>query len=151
MRTAGRVVVGLICVAALVPPVWATVENLKSYKQAYPDKDPKTVSCKTCHTAAMGNATNLNGYGKALKQLPAPANPKKLTVDDFRVAETADPDGDGATTKQELEAGTDPSDPASVPAAAALGSSTPSPSPTAAPAAATGRGQSGAPADTGKQ
>jgi len=66
----------------------------------------------------MGTATNLNGYGKALKQLPAPANPKKLTIEDYKAAEAADPDQDGATTLQELEAGTNPSDPASVPPAA---------------------------------
>ena len=92
----------------------ATIDNLKTYKPAYPDQ-AKTASCKTCHEGVMGTATNLNGYGKALKQLPAPANPRKLTVEDYQAAAAADQDQDGATTMQELEAGTDPSDPTSTP------------------------------------
>jgi predicted CXXCH cytochrome family protein len=90
------------------------MDNLKSYKQAYPDK---AYSCKACHEGAVGKATDLNSLGKALKTLPAPANPKKLTVEDYRAFEALDSDGDGATNAQELEAGTDLLDPASVPAA----------------------------------
>ena len=92
---------------------WATMENFKSYKQAYPEKTK--ISCTVCHESAVATRENLNGYGKALQQLPPPANTKQLTVDDYRAAEAADPDQDGATTLQELTAGTDPSNPTSVP------------------------------------
>ncbi len=121
---------------------WATIDNFKSYKQAYPNKEPKAYSCKICHEAAIGNATNLNGYGKALKQLPAPANPKKLTVEDYKAAEAADPDHDGATTKQELEAGTDPSDPASGPSGGRKPNASPSKSGSSGAAPQTGSGAS---------
>lgn len=114
-------VVGISVGTLAGPSAWATLGNLKSYKQAYPDK-AKTASCKTCHTDAMGKAANLNDYGKALQQLPAPANPKLLTPEDIKAADEADPDKDGATTLQELEAGTDPSDAASVPPGAATAS-----------------------------
>ena len=135
MRGMSRVLllVGLSGVVGWCQPAWATINNLKAYKQAYPDKEPKSISCKTCHEHVIGNKTDLNGYGKALQQLPAPADPKKLTVDDFRAAESADPDHDGATTLQELEAGTNPSDPASVPPAAA-GTDAAAPSENGAPA-----------------
>ena len=120
-RTSRLVIVaaGLIGVIGISQPAWATFDNLKGYKQAYPGKEPKEYTCRVCHEGAMGKATDLNGYGKALKQLPAPANPRKLTIDDFKAAEAADPDGDGVATAKELEAGTDPSDAASVPPAAA--------------------------------
>ena len=126
MLTRLGIVVALTLAAALAAatPAWATLDNLKRYKQTYPSKKPKAYSCKTCHEHPVGNKTDLNGYGKALEQLPAPTNPKKLTIDDFRAAESADPDQDGATTLQELQAGTDPSDPASVPPPAAAGSTT---------------------------
>lgn len=117
MRASHRITFIVGCCAALgvCQPAWATIDNQKSYKQAYPGKEPRAYSCKVCHEGAVGKATDLNGYGKALQQLPAPANPKKLTAEDYKAAEVADPDGDGATTANELEAGTDPSDAASVP------------------------------------
>jgi predicted CXXCH cytochrome family protein len=102
---------------ALAPATtaWATIDNLKSYKQAYPGKDAKQYSCKVCHDNAIGQRGDLNAYGLALQKLPAPANPKKLTEPDYRLLESLDTDGDGATDFQELEAGTDPTDPASTP------------------------------------
>ena len=62
---------------------WATMDNLKTYKQAYPDKAAKT-SCKTCHEGAMGNKGNLNAYGLALQKSKAPADVKKLTADEIK-------------------------------------------------------------------
>lgn len=104
-------------VAGLAPPAWATIDNFKSYKQAYPGKDPKGYSCQVCHDGVMGNAKNLNAYGKALKAFKtvAPADAKHLTGEDYRAFDAADSDGDGATNLQELEAGTDLADPASIP------------------------------------
>lgn len=118
MPSRRTILFSLSCLAALgfvAEGAWATIHNQKSYKQAYPGKDPTTYSCNVCHQGAVGKASDLNGYGKALKALPAPTNPKKLTLEDYTAAEAADPDGDGVTTWQELEAGTDPSDAASVP------------------------------------
>lgn len=111
LRGLGLLAAGMVMLAG---PAWATIGNLKSYKQAHPDK-AGTGSCKTCHQDTIGKATNLNGYGKALQQLFVPANPKQLTPEDIKAADAADPDKDGATTLQELDAGTDPSDANSVP------------------------------------
>ncbi len=89
--------VGLVvCVLAVAAaPAWATIQNLKSYKQAYPDKDPKTVSCKTCHEAAVGKAANLNAYGLSLQKSKGAGNAKALTVEDFKTFDKA-----AATEKQ---------------------------------------------------
>ena len=119
----------LVMIGSLVaaPLAHATVDNWKAYKQAYPDK--KAVSCKTCHEHPVGKLDDLNGYGKALQA--GAEDPKKLTADEIKTAEAADPDKDGATTLQEIEAGTDPSDPASVPpATGAVSDQQPPPAPT---------------------
>lgn len=94
---------------------WATVDNLKTFKLAYPGKDPKAYSCKACHEGVMGNKDNLNAYGKALKAFNAEQGAKQLTVEEYQAFDAADTDKDGATNAQELEAGADPSDPSSVP------------------------------------
>jgi len=107
----------LVIAACLIYPhsASATFDNLKTYKTVYPGKDAKAYSCKVCHLGAVGKLSDLNGYGKALQQLPDPTNHKKLTEEDFRAAETLDPDADGVPTLKELEAGTDPMDATSVP------------------------------------
>ncbi|MBI2495197.1 MAG: hypothetical protein HYY90_07055 [Candidatus Omnitrophica bacterium] len=114
-----RALVRLTLVAVLAclggRPAGATIDNLKSYKVAYPGKDAKAYSCKVCHLGAIGKKGDLNGYGLALQTFKAAAGAKKLTVEDFRAVEAEDPDEDGATTLQELEAGTDPSNAASAP------------------------------------
>src|SRR3989338_7768857 len=82
-----------ICLFGLVliaPPAHATIDNLKSYKQAYPGKDAKAYSCKVCHQNPIGRKDDLNAYGLALQKLPAPANPKKLTEPDYRLLESLD-------------------------------------------------------------
>ena len=58
----------------------------------------------------------------------SPADAKKLTVDDYRAIEADDADADGASNKAEMDAGTNPSDAASVPA----GTKAPAPSTEAA-------------------
>ncbi|MBI4354520.1 MAG: hypothetical protein HY595_04720 [Candidatus Omnitrophica bacterium] len=107
----------VVVLSVAAEAAWATIDNQKSYKAAYPDKDPKAYSCKLCHDGAMGNKDNLNAYGKALKSFKAtmPADAKKLTAEDYQAFDAADADGDGATNAQELEAQTDLLDPESVP------------------------------------
>src|SRR3989338_5244524 len=104
----------LILLAAATP-AWATIDSVKSFKEAYPGKEPKAYSCKVCHLGAIGKKGDLNGYGKVLEAFKGPGNAKKLPVEDYRAVEAEDPDEDGATTLEELTAGTDPSDPASIP------------------------------------
>ena len=110
-------IIGISTVVALSlgGVAWATIDNMKSYKAAYPGKDPKAYSCKVCHNAAIGKKGDLNAYGEALQKSKAPADAKKLTVDDYRAIESEDADGDGASNLAEITAGTNPSDPASVP------------------------------------
>jgi predicted CXXCH cytochrome family protein len=119
MRARRSLIAGA-CLALLLgaTPAWATVDNLKSYKAAYPGKEPKAYSCKACHEGAIGKKDNLNAYGAALQKFKVDVGSKKLTVEDYQAFDAADEDGDGATNLQELEAGTDVSDPASTPAPA---------------------------------
>ena len=121
MLTRQRVVVGMcvLLAAAGGESAWATLENLKTFKQAYPSKEPKTYSCKICHQGFLGKKDNLNAYGLAMQKLKAPADAKKLTPDDLKAVEKEDSDNDGASNLDELNAGTAPGDPASVPQGAA--------------------------------
>ncbi len=111
-----RLLWGLVGGVIACPSVWATMGNLKSYKQAYPDKEAAVYSCKVCHQGAIGKKGDLNALGAALQAFKTAAgtDAKALTVDDFRTFEAADQDDDGATNQQELDAGTDLADPASV-------------------------------------
>lgn len=109
--------VALIASLLAAEAAWATIDNLKAYKTAYPGKEPKAYSCKVCHEGAIGKKGDLNAYGTALKEFKAatPADAKKLTAEDFQAFDAADTDADGATNAQELEAGTDPLDAISIP------------------------------------
>ncbi|HEX9780538.1 MAG TPA: hypothetical protein VGB20_04915 [bacterium] len=116
MRIGHGLVIGLGVIAAalvMAPSARATIQNVKSFKDAYPGT--KVVTCKVCHEAAIGKKGNLNAYGKALEALKGAGNALTLTVEDYRAVEDQDADEDGATNGEELEAGTDPSDPASAP------------------------------------
>jgi len=119
---------------------WATIDNLKAYKQAYPGKDAKAYSCKICHQGALGKKTDLNAYGKALKQFKGAGSSGKLRADDYRGFEAADLDGDGATNAEELEAGTDPLDSRATPSVESQ------PAGAEAPSAPEASGQPAAPA-----
>ncbi|MBI3087318.1 MAG: hypothetical protein HYY91_00295, partial [Candidatus Omnitrophica bacterium] len=116
-----RLSVSLGCVLAvsLAEPAWATLDNFKSFKQAYPGKDAKAYSCKICHQGAVGKKGDLNAYGAALQTFKAEQGAKKLTVEDYKALDEADADEDGATNLQEWEAGTNWADPKSVPAGVA--------------------------------
>ena len=107
--------VGVLLVMGHNRPVWATMDNLKTVKQAYPDRDPKASSCKLCHLNAIGKQGEHNAYGLALQKLKAPGEVKTLTVEDLRVIEHEDADGDGASNRDEILAGTNPGDSTSVP------------------------------------
>ena len=122
MLTRRRVVIGMCVWLATAggESAWATFENLKTFKRAYPGKAPKTYSCKICHQGFLGKKDDLNPYGLALQKLKAPADAKTLTVDDLKAVEKADSDGDGASNLDEINAGTAPGDPASVPQGVAV-------------------------------
>jgi predicted CXXCH cytochrome family protein len=82
--------IGLLCLCGFwlpVAPVGATIDDLKSYKQAYPGQDAKAYSCKVCHEGAVGKKGDLNAYGLALQKLKAPGDAKKLTEEDYRALE----------------------------------------------------------------
>ena len=51
--------IGLILSVALgtAGPAWATMDNTKSFKQAYPDA--KVAGCKTCHQGTVGKKGDL--------------------------------------------------------------------------------------------
>lgn len=106
-------VVSGVTILLASPWAWATMDNVKSFKQAYPKA--KSASCKTCHQHVIGKGGDLNTYGAALKRSKAAAGAKKLTVEDYRAAEPLDADGDGATNGDELQAGTDPANATSAP------------------------------------
>ena len=104
--------------------VGATMQNLMTYKKAHPEV--KSVSCKLCHEGAVGKATDLNTSGKALQAFKGAGKAKTLTAKDFKTFERGDMDKDVVPNQQELDAGTDPNDPKSVPPAARAQPSRPS-------------------------
>jgi len=92
-------------------PSEATLYNNTLFKQTYPGKDAKYYTCILCHTGKIGKKGELNPYGKSLDLVL----PEKLTVEKLKAVESLDPDGDGVPSGKEIEAGTLPGDPASVP------------------------------------
>ena len=105
----------LVFLVSQATPAWATLDNFKTFKEAYPGKEAKAYSCKICHLNAMGKKGELNAYGLALQKLKAPADAKKLTGEDIRALEKDDADKDGASNLDEINAGTAPGDSASIP------------------------------------
>lgn len=109
MRRMSSLIMGVVIGLGLAGPAAATMDNVKSLKQAYPDA--KTAGCKTCHQGAVGKKGDLNAYGQALQQAKAAAGAKKLTPDDYHALDAGDADGDGASNAAEIKAGTNPGNP----------------------------------------
>ena len=116
MSVSRGAILGFLLAVTCARPVWATLDNFKRFKDAYPGKDAKAYSCKVCHLGALGRKGDLNPYGLSLQKHKAPANAKTLTVEDLRAVEKEDADGDGVSNLDEITAGTAPGDRASVPA-----------------------------------
>lgn len=108
--------VSLCAALALGESAWATIDNQKSFKAAYPGKESKAYSCKVCHQGIVGKKGDLNAYGLALQTLKeGPGKALKLGVEDYKAIEQDDADADGASNLDEINAGTAPGDPASAP------------------------------------
>lgn len=116
-----RAALAIGCLTCLMEPAWATVDNLKAFKAAYPGKEAKAYSCRMCHNSVVGKKDDHNAYGLSLKELKAP-DAKRLTEEDFRAIEQEDADGDGVSNLDEITSGTAPGDPTSVPEAVRKGS-----------------------------
>lgn len=117
MSRIGAVVgdVGLLVLLGLAIPAWATMDDVKAYKEAYPGKDAKAYGCKACHLNAIGKKGELNAYGEALVAYKAPADAKKLTAEDILAIDKEDADKDGAANGDEIKGGTLPGDATSHP------------------------------------
>ena len=107
--------VSLVSALVLADAAWATMDNLKTFKQAYPPQEGKTYSCKVCHLNAIGKKGELNAYGLELQKLKGEGNAKALTKEDIESVGKKDADGDGVSNADEIKAGTGPGDPKSFP------------------------------------
>ena len=111
MRIRSVVLSSFLCfMLAGARPAGATMDNLKSFKEAYPGK---AAGCKACHGGAIGRKGDLNAYGQALQKSKAPGDAKKLTKQDYQAVEKTDADADGVSNLDEINKGTGPGDPAS--------------------------------------
>lgn len=64
----------LLAVAALsavASTAWATVEQVKLYKEAYPDTKPKCIDCHVDKLPKKDAAHDLNEYGKKVAAIKA--------------------------------------------------------------------------------
>ena len=68
----------------------ATVANQKLYKETFPNA--KNVTCKVCHTGAVGKKDTLNDYGKQVQGLKGKDG--KITVDALK--KLGEPKAEGA-------------------------------------------------------
>ena len=80
----------IVGIVGATSSAWATMDNLKTYKQAHADKAAKA-SCKTCHQDAIGKKGNLNAYGLALQKSKTPADAKKMTADEIKAVPEEQP------------------------------------------------------------
>jgi hypothetical protein len=89
--------------------VFATMDNLKSFNEKYPDAKAKLGKCTTCHAKSLPKTgdSELNPYGTDVKSTLKDKKP------DFAKIEQKDSDGDGAKNIDEIKAGTNPGDKAS--------------------------------------
>jgi len=89
----------------------ATLKGQKLFKETYSGQSPSYYKCSLCHTGGIGKKGELNTYGESLQL----SLPEALTVEHLKAAESLDPDGDGASSGQEIQAGTHPGDSTSTP------------------------------------
>ena len=89
----------------------ATPLSNKMFKETYPGKDKSYYSCIVCHTGEKGKKGEINPYGLSLNL----KEKEILTLEKLKAAESLDPDADGVSSVKEIEAGTLPGDPKSVP------------------------------------
>lgn len=68
-----------------------------------PDSTLGKAKCAVCHATKMGGK-KLNAYGKALQDVMAKANAKKLTAEILHKVDALDSDGDGASNLAEIKA-----------------------------------------------
>ena len=125
MRNRSGILIGLTVLAvaaAFISPAWATMDNLKAFKQVYPPKAGQAApGCKVCHQSLIGKKGDLNAYGLALQKSKASADAKKITAADLKAIEKEDSDKDGVSNLDEINAGTSPGDPTSIPPTAGKG------------------------------
>ncbi len=88
--------VGVLTACVLAPSAWATMADLKAYKEAHPGLEAKAYSCKVCHLNAVGKKGELNPYGQALEKQLAATGAKALTVEDIQAVDKASAEKEGA-------------------------------------------------------
>ena len=105
-RNFNRVLLMLLS-AGFATALLGTMETQKAFVAKYPDAKAKLGKCSTCHVKGMPKKDDAvsNAFGKELEKSGKPV--------DFAKVEALDSDGDGVTNIAEIQAGTNPGDPAS--------------------------------------
>ncbi len=98
----------ILTMAVMAGAAFGNPDILESFKKTYAPKSALAEKgCLICHTSPP----QWNPYGRAVKE----AKPGPVTAANFQAIEGEDSDGDGASNKDEIEAGTLPGDPKSTP------------------------------------
>lgn len=98
----------ILTMAMMAGAAFGNPDILAAFKRTYAPKPAFSENgCIVCHTSPP----QWNPYGRAVKE----AKSGLVTAETFHAIESADSDGDGATNKDEIEAGTFPGDPKSAP------------------------------------
>ncbi len=88
----------------------ATMDNMKTFNEKYPDSKAKLGKCSTCHVKPLPKKDDheSNPYGIDVKSTIDPKDPAKKI--DLGKIEQKDSDGDGVKNIDEIKAGTNPGD-----------------------------------------